>query len=243
MTPAIVAQLEEEWEDLDHGFFGLVRLRQFDQEAYGRVMALLAACTAAGSEPVPADLVRELWYMPWVLQWTADGLDDSGLPSGDFWGAANRIHSELERILGVPRDLGHEGLSGHRLLRATAGEVGVPPVRRNTWASERPAPSRIAVATLIAQMRAEWDLDHGFFSQAWNGRLDPDALGRVKILLAACPPEGDQFQADIVKLLWYMPWVVEWAAQRLDRQGRPSRAFWDASNYIRSELERIFGVP
>lgn len=102
----------------------------------------------------------------------------------------------------------------------------------------------MTIDELVAKINDEYDLDHGFIGIARAGRLDEPALARLLTLLHECPGVGDgQIDGRLVRLLWLMPWVVEWQVQRLEGEGKPVDGLRRAGDAIFKELERIFGVP
>jgi hypothetical protein len=75
----LISDLEAEY-DQDEGFLGLLRTGHFDSLARDRFF--------------------RLWYMPLFMQWQERRLDTDEREA--LQAAANRVTSELERILGVP---------------------------------------------------------------------------------------------------------------------------------------------
>jgi hypothetical protein len=96
---------------------------------------------------------------------------------------------------------------------------------------------------LVDRLGNEYDPDNGFIGKVRFGQFDETAFTRLLDLLRDCPSADDQ-QVDgrMVRLLWWMPWIVEWQAQRLAGEGMSSDDLRRAHSAIFSELERILGV-
>lgn len=62
-------------------------------------------------------------------------------------------------------------------------------------------------------------------------------------MLRECPAATDKpIDARLVRLLWWMPWIAEWQAQRLEKEDKDAGPMRNAGNALFSELERILGV-
>jgi hypothetical protein len=97
---------------------------------------------------------------------------------------------------------------------------------------------------LVERIDGEYDRDQGFVGRARDGVFDAEGLQRVLVLLRACPSASDgPIDGRLVRRLWIMPWVIEWQAQRLSREGKPAESFYRAGEAIFRELERILGMP
>jgi hypothetical protein len=96
---------------------------------------------------------------------------------------------------------------------------------------------------LLDRIANEYDLDHGFIGKVRSGQFDKQALERLLRLLRECPSASQEpMDARMVRLLWWMPWIVEWQVQRLTAEGRPADQLRAAQTAIFGELERILGV-
>ena len=73
---------------------------------------------------------------------------------------------------------------------------------------------------MLDRIASEYDKGYGF-------------IGKVRL---------GQFDDRMVRLLWWMPWVVEWQAQRLEGEGLSGKNLRRAGSAIFNELERILGV-
>lgn len=97
---------------------------------------------------------------------------------------------------------------------------------------------------LVAALENEYDPEDGFIGRVRYGRFDESQLARLMSLLARCPSmDGESPDPRLVKLVWYMPWIVEWQAQRLTEEGENSDRLQRAWDQIFREVERILGVP
>lgn len=100
------------------------------------------------------------------------------------------------------------------------------------------------LSKLVEALDHEYDPEVGFIGLARNGQYDVAGLERLRALLGECPSaDVEAFPADLIRLLWWIPWVLEWQAQRLEREARPSTDMRNALNAVFSDLERILGVP
>ena len=102
MTPdpvKLIPGLEAEY-DQDDGFLGLLRAGHFDGLARDRFFRLLQSIDPGTSGSIDRRVVALLWYVPLFMQWQERRLDTAEREA--LQAAANRVTSELERILGVP---------------------------------------------------------------------------------------------------------------------------------------------
>jgi hypothetical protein len=95
----LISRLEAEY-DLEEGFLGLLRGGHFDTRARDRFLRLLESIDLGTSDAIDRRLVALLWYMPLLMQWQAERLDEK--EQADLHEALNRPTNQLERILGVP---------------------------------------------------------------------------------------------------------------------------------------------
>lgn len=102
---------------------------------------------------------------------------------------------------------------------------------------------RVRCDDLLDRIASEYDKDHGFIGKVRLGQFDEVALGRLLSVLRECPSAGEEpMNPRMVRLLWWMPWVVEWQAQRLEGEGLSGKNLRRAGSAIFNELERILGV-
>jgi len=99
-------------------------------------------------------------------------------------------------------------------------------------------------AELVRQLKAEYDLESGFVGLLRSGKVDESALARLMVVLRQIEPRGQAIDRRLVALLWWIPWVIEWQAQRLDRESQNEEAarVHRAHDAVFKELERILGV-
>jgi hypothetical protein len=96
---------------------------------------------------------------------------------------------------------------------------------------------------LIAKIEAEYDRDTGAIGQLRDGHVDDIALERLLALLRKCPAATHgPLEGELVRLLWWMPWIAEWQAQRLEEEGKSAEQIRRAEDAIFKQLERILGV-
>lgn len=94
-----------------------------------------------------------------------------------------------------------------------------------------------------AGLDAEWDLDQGFIGRLRQGRFDPEGYERLlDVLRSIDAPDGPTLDRRLVELVWMLPDVIDW---HIDPAVGPDGAAAppDAAGLIRSEVERILGVP
>lgn len=102
MTPdatKLIPDLEAEY-DQDEGFLGLLRAGHFDSLARDRFFRLLQSIDPGTSGSIDRRVVALLWYVPMFMEWQERRLDADEQEA--LRAAANRVTSELERILGMP---------------------------------------------------------------------------------------------------------------------------------------------
>jgi len=95
----LVSDLEAEY-DQEEGFLGLLRTGHFDSLARDRFLRLLQSIDLGTGGSIDRRVVALLWYVPLFMQWQERRLDADERKA--LQAAANRVTSELERILGVP---------------------------------------------------------------------------------------------------------------------------------------------
>jgi len=98
-TKKLITELEREY-DQDEGFLGLLRNGHFNSSARDRFVRLLQSIDIGTGGSVDRRVVALLWYVPLFMQWQERRLDADEREA--LQSAANRVTSELERILGVP---------------------------------------------------------------------------------------------------------------------------------------------
>ncbi len=98
-TKKLITELEREY-DQDEGFLGLLRNGHFNSIARDRFVRLLQSIDIGTGGSVDRRVVALLWYVPLFMQWQERRLDADEREA--LQSAANRVTSELERILGVP---------------------------------------------------------------------------------------------------------------------------------------------
>ncbi len=99
-------------------------------------------------------------------------------------------------------------------------------------------------AQLVRRLEAEYDTETGFVGLLRSGKFDEIALNRLTAILHQIQPEGEAIDRRLVALLWWIPWIIEWQGQRLERESRPEEAakVHRAHDAVFKELERILGV-
>jgi hypothetical protein len=95
----LISDLEAEY-DQDEGFLGLLRAGHFDSLARDRFFRLLQSIDLGAHASIDRRVVALLWYVPLFMQWQERRLDTDEREA--LQAAANRVTSQLERILGVP---------------------------------------------------------------------------------------------------------------------------------------------
>jgi hypothetical protein len=96
-----IQRVESEWQP-DTGFFWKVRQGIFDKSDFNRALSQVASVPSPNGEPLPARLVSLLWYIPIFMEWQRDRVRENGGDVGEFAFSANKLTTEVERILGVP---------------------------------------------------------------------------------------------------------------------------------------------
>lgn len=99
-------------------------------------------------------------------------------------------------------------------------------------------------AELVRLLEAEYDTETGFVGLLRSGKFDEMALDRLLSVLRQVEPRGITIDRRLVSLLWWIPWVIEWQGQRLDRERHREEAerVRRAHDAVFKELERILGV-
>jgi hypothetical protein len=99
-------------------------------------------------------------------------------------------------------------------------------------------------AELLRRLQAEYDIETGFVGLLRSGKFDEVALDRLIAILNELEPRGKAIDRRLVSLLWWIPWVIEWQGQRLERENRREEAarVHRAHDTVFKELERILGV-
>jgi hypothetical protein len=97
---------------------------------------------------------------------------------------------------------------------------------------------------LVGELEREYDRETGAIGRLRDGHVDEPALHRLLDLLRECPAATDgSVDGRLVRLVWWIPWIAEWQAQRLDREGHDAEHVRRAGTAVFTELERILGVP
>jgi hypothetical protein len=99
-------------------------------------------------------------------------------------------------------------------------------------------------ADLVPRLEAEYDVEVGFIGLLRSGTFDEFALDRLMTVLQEIEPQGNTIDRRLVSLLWWIPWVIEWQGQRLERENRAQEAaaVHRARDAVFKQLERILGV-
>ena len=98
---SVIANLEREW-DFESGFFGGLRLGQFDRASLNRLIRTLALIDPQGEVVMNRRVVSLLWYMPIFMGWQIDRVREAGGDAAEFDRAITQVQNSVERILGVP---------------------------------------------------------------------------------------------------------------------------------------------
>ena len=98
---SVIANLEREWE-FESGFFGRLRRGEFDRASLNRLIRTLDLIDPQGDTVVNRRVVSLLWYMPIVMGWQVDRVQESGGDIAELDKAITQVQYSVERILGVP---------------------------------------------------------------------------------------------------------------------------------------------
>jgi hypothetical protein len=97
---------------------------------------------------------------------------------------------------------------------------------------------------IIDLLKAEWDLNSGFFGKLRQGNYDPVGYRRVKLILEEIDfGEASSVDRRIVSLIWYLPLFMSWQHERVAERGGDVTSLRSASDAVEAEIERILGVP
>lgn len=96
----------------------------------------------------------------------------------------------------------------------------------------------------LSQLEALWDSDCGALWRLRQGEYSEKELQDVAALLSTIDL-GDKQMLDkrLVTLLWYMYPFLEWQSTRIAEAGGDLVSYERIANQLRSEIERILGVP
>lgn len=85
----------------------------------------------------------------------------------------------------------------------------------------------------------------GFFWHYRNGKFDPHRAARaIEVLRSIRPDEfGDALPREVVRLLWWIPRILEWNRERVADGGADIEAVEATIGAIEEEMNRILGVP
>lgn len=100
ISEELIQALEHEY-DLNVGFIGQLRSREFDASSLARLEGLLASIDVGDDEYINRRLVALLWLMPDIIEWQISSLayqDDARAAKQGLERIRNRIYD----ILGVP---------------------------------------------------------------------------------------------------------------------------------------------
>lgn len=92
--------LEEAWSKPD-GFLGKARDGIYLESEGAALLTLLRSIRPEGSS-VDRRLVSLLWYLSIFLTWQTERLVANGVDQPTYERFVNQVHSELERVLGIP---------------------------------------------------------------------------------------------------------------------------------------------
>lgn len=97
----VIERIRKEW-DIEDGFLGAVRYRNYYPDRLERLINVLKETTIQDEIYVERELVRLLWFIPLFLEWQKPSFQEAGQDSIILNSAINRVLEELYRILGVP---------------------------------------------------------------------------------------------------------------------------------------------
>lgn len=97
----VIERIRKEW-DIEDGFLGAVRYRNYDPDRLERLINVLKETTVQDEICIERELVRLLWFIPLFLEWQKPSFRESGKDPLVLDSAINRVLEELYRILGVP---------------------------------------------------------------------------------------------------------------------------------------------
>jgi hypothetical protein len=97
----LISRLEAEY-DLDHGFLGRLRQRQFDPAGLDRLLRLLESIDFGEATELNRRVVALVWMIPTVMTWQLEGVAKQG---GDIE-ALRRGINQVQALLATPAVLG-----------------------------------------------------------------------------------------------------------------------------------------
>lgn len=100
-----VELLGQEW-DIENGFLGKIRYREFDPEGLDRLLNLLEIVQnddeELDEELIDRTLVSIIWFIPLFLEWQKQSFIAAGKDIAPLQSAINRIMPIMYNILGLP---------------------------------------------------------------------------------------------------------------------------------------------
>ena len=97
----IIELLGQEWE-IEHGFLGKIRHREFDPEGLERLLNLLEIVQNDGEELIDRNLISLIWFIPLFLEWQKPSFVAAGKDIAPLQSAINKIMPIMYKILGLP---------------------------------------------------------------------------------------------------------------------------------------------
>jgi hypothetical protein len=99
----LINELENEWDQTQlDGFFGKLKLGEFDVAAFQKLKRLLNEIVFTDEEFLPRRLVELLWFIPTYMRWQRDSWVDKGLDVAALDTAIAYFEQRLTTILGTP---------------------------------------------------------------------------------------------------------------------------------------------
>ena len=96
----------------------------------------------------------------------------------------------------------------------------------------------------IAELESFWEPDDGVFWRLRHGQfVEADVMAFVQYLDGLEVPEDAILPRRLVSLLWYVPLVMQWQADRVLEAGGDRVAHSRTITAVTNELERLLGVP
>jgi hypothetical protein len=97
----VIERIKKEW-DIEDGFLGAVRYRNYYPDRLDRLVNVLKETAIQDEIYVERELVRLLWFIPLFLEWQKPSFQNAGQDPIILDTAINSVLEELYRILGVP---------------------------------------------------------------------------------------------------------------------------------------------
>jgi len=96
-----IKALESEWLP-ESGFFWRIRQGRFAADEFQCVFKKVSAISIEENAELPRRIVSLLWYIPWVMQFQIERVQENGGDVAGYSKAITTMTTEIERLLGVP---------------------------------------------------------------------------------------------------------------------------------------------